>query len=267
MIIWLFLAIISNLYFVLLQLMSPASFFGAFFSFSAVWFWISVVCMTVFVFRKKHLWRKIPAIFRKIFYFFLFTGIIISTANFYFITHPKLSDGSENPEYVILLGGGITKNAELSKSVQQRIKLCALYLNEHPQALCVVTGGKLPFAPCPESDVLKPALESCGIASERILAEDKSRDTIQNFQFSVRLISEYTGKSVEEVLASPVTIITNDFHIARAERLARRMGFSDYYGLCARTPFIFKANSYFREIFCYIKLNLRIIFTRKPERL
>ena len=130
----------------------------------------------------------------------------------------------------------------------------------------MVTGGKGPFSPCPESDVLKPALAAYGIEDQRILAEDKAKDTIQNFQYSIKLLSEYTGKSVEEILSSPIAVVTNDFHLARSERLAKRIGFTEVYGVAARTPLFFRANCYCREICCYIKLNLRILLTGKPSK-
>lgn len=267
MIFWLILAFLFNAYFVAMQICSPGTFFGTIFSFSAIWFLLAVICVVIFALRKLHLWRKSSKKFKIAVFSILGIVILIAGINLFFICTPKLSNGNENPEYVILLGGGITKDAKLTKNVQQRVKVCAEYLKEHPNAICVVTGGKGPFSPCSESDVLKPAVESYGIESERVLAENKAKDTIQNFEFSAKILSEYSGKSISEILNSPITVITNDFHIARAERLAKRMGFTNIYGKCAKTPILFRPNVYSREILCYVKLNLRILFTRKPTLL
>lgn len=250
-----------------MQICSPGTFLGTIFGFSAIWFLLAVICVVIFLLRKKHLWRKCSKKLKIIFYSILGIGFLVAGINLFFICHPKLADGKENPEYVILLGGGITKDAELTDNIKQRVKICAEYLKEHPNAICVVTGGKGPFAPCPESDVLKPAVEAYGIAGERVLAENQAKDTIQNFKFSANILAEHSGKSIEEILNSSVTIITNDFHIARAERLAKRMGFTNFYGKCARTPALFRLNVYSREILCYVKLNLRILFTGEPKKL
>lgn len=265
--IWLVLAVLSDAYFVAMNILSPGTFLGTVFSFSAVWLWFSAFCFSMFMLRRRHLWSKLNKTAKVVILSVLGAGVVLAGVVTGFITHPKLSDGSEQPKYVILLGGGITKDKELTDSVKQRVKICAQYLKEHPEAVCVVTGGQGPFSPCPESDVLKPAVEAYGISPDRVLPEPKAKDTIQNFQYSAKVLAEYSNCSVKEVLESPVTVITNDFHIARAERLARRMGFTEIYGACAKTPVIFILNAYCREICCYIKLNLRIILTGKPERL
>lgn len=267
MITWLILAVLFNVYFVAMRICSPETIFGSFFSFSSVWFWLSVVCFVIFCLRKYHLWKKSLRAFKIVVFSVLGAGILISGINLWFICHPKLADGSENPEYVILLGGGITKDAHLTDSVKRRVAVVADYLKANPDAVCVVTGGKGLFAPCPESDVLKPALESLGIEGNRVLAENQAKDTIQNFQYSIKILSEYSGRSVEEILAAPITIITNDFHLARAERLARRMGFLNVVGVSAKTPALFVLNAYSREILSYIKLNLRIFLTGKPAKI
>ena len=184
-----------------------------------------------------------------------------------FITHPRLVTGSEKVKYVIVLGGGITKDAELTTSVKARILHAADYLKKHPDAIAVVTGGKGRFAPCPESDVLKPALCAHGIEENRVLAENRAKDTIQNFEYSAALLAEHQNVPVSEILSAPVTVITSDFHIARAERLASRMGFTDVYGTASKTPLLFVPTSYAREICSYIKLNLRILLTGKPQKI
>lgn len=269
--IFLLLSISSGAYFVLINLASPGTVLGTIFGFSAVWFWIAVFFALLFVLEKRNILKTICGKISKrikIILIFLFgAGVLISGLNLFFICNPRLSDGKENVRYVIVLGGGITKDAKLTDSVQNRVRVASEYLKAHPASIAVVTGGKGKFSPCPESDVLKPVLASYGIDENRILAENKAKDTIQNFMFSAKLFAEHDGISVEEVLASPVAVVTSDFHIARAERLASRMGFSDVYGVASKTPPLFVLNSYCREICCYVKLNLRILLTGKPKHL
>lgn len=269
--IFLILAVLSGVYFVLINIASPGTFLGTIFSFSAVWLWIVVFFVLLFVLERRKVLKIICSRISKrikiILIFLFFAGVFISGLNLFFICNPRLSDGKENVRYVIVLGGGITKDAKLTDSVKNRVRVASEYFKAHSEALVVVTGGKGKFSPCPESDVLKPALASYGIDENRILAENKAKDTIQNFMFSAELFAEYDGISMEEVLASPVAVVTSDFHIARAERLASRMGFSDVYGVASKTPPLFVLNSYCREICSYIKLNLRILLTGKPTHL
>lgn len=264
-IITLTLAAIFTAYFIIMQIFSPGTLLGTIFSFSAFWLIFAVICIILFLLRNKKPWKKLPFAVKT--GFFTACGIlfVIFGINLYQICTPRLADGNEKPEYVIVLGGGITKNAELTDSVKQRIFLAADYLKSHPEAIAVVTGGTGPFSPCAESVVLKKELVNLGIESERILEEDQAKDTIDNFEFSAKLLARHKNLPVEKILESPVTVITNDFHIARAERLAARMGFKDVYGKAATTPPVFVPNAYGRELCCYIKLNLRILLTGKPQ--
>ncbi|MGN0730188.1 YdcF family protein [Treponema sp.] len=239
--------------------------------FSIVWLLVSAFFIMLAVLSRKKLlrkkWENIPRALRIFFCIALSAGALTATATLFFICTPRLAAGTENVRYVIVLGGGITKNKKLTDSVQNRIRTASVYIKSQPQAISIVSGGKGIFSPCPESDVLKPALAAYGISEDKILAEDQAKDTIQNLIFSAELISRHEGISVEEVLSSPVAIVTSDFHLARAERLAARIGFTDIYGVASKTPALFILNSYCREICSYLKLNLRIIFTGKPSRL
>jgi len=192
---------------------------------------------------------------------------LVSGFSLFFICTPRSADGNEKTRYVIVLGGGITKDGELTDSVKSRVRQAAFYLKENKNALAVVSGGKGRFIPMAEAEVLSPELASLGISENKILKEDKAKDTIQNLIFSARLIAKHENIPLSEVLASPVAICTSDFHLARAERIAKRLGFSDVYGIAAKTPPIFVLNAYCREICSYIKLNLRILLTGKPKKL
>lgn len=262
------LSALSFLYFLLLQLSSPGTLAGTFLGFSAVWLYLAVFLALLAVLEKKKgikkVWLGLRKRTRTVVCLVLALGAAVSALNLAFILNPEVSDGSENVKYVILLGGGVTKDARLTESVQMRVEKAAEYLKAHPDALAVVTGGKGSFAPCPEADVLKPALASLGVDESRILAEDKALDTIQNFMYSARLLAEHDGVEVSDVLSSPVAVVTSRFHLARAERIARRMGFKEVYGAGSKVPSLFVLNTYCREILAYVKLNLRILLTGKP---
>ena len=181
--------------------------------------------------------------------------------------NPVVVGIEDKAENVILLGGGIDKDGKLPKSVMTRVEKTAEYLNAHPQSICVVTGGTLKWLPFAEAPELKNQLVNKGVAPERILVEDQAKDTIQNFQFSCKMLAEYKGQSLQEVLETPTAVVTNCFHLRRSERLARRMGFTNIKGIPAKCPAIYVPQNYVREICAYVKLNLRILLTGEPERL
>ncbi len=261
------LAFVFNAYFVALQIASPGTFLGTIFSFSFVWFLLSVAFIFLGFASSKGLLKRLKRNQKIVFATVLAFFCTVALGNFIAIANPRLASGSEKVKYVIVLGGGITKDAELTDSIKERISVAADYIKNQPDAIAVVTGGKGPFSPCPESDILKPALVAQGIPEDFVLAENKAKDTIQNFLYSAQILAQHEGVSVSQILNSPVAVVTNDFHLARAERLAKRMGFLDVYGVAAKTPALFRLNTYCREICCYVKLNLRILFTGKPKKI
>ena len=191
----------------------------------------------------------------------------ISIINLVFILTPEVVSTNEKADHVILLGGGISKDGELPKSVMSRVEKAAEYLNQNPQSICVVTGGTLRWLPYPEAPEIKRQLIAKGISAERILVEDQALDTIQNFQLSCKMLSEFKGISVEEVLNTPTAVVTSRFHLRRSERLAHRMGFTNIKGIPAKCPVVYVVHSYVREICAYVKLNLRIILTGGPRKI
>ena len=262
----LILSVLFLVYFILMQIFSPQTFFATIFGFSIIWFLLAVFFAILPILHKKGILKKISKKLKIVFASVIFVFFVIFLVNFIQILNPRFENKNSSPDFVILLGGGVTKEGKLTQMVMSRVEKTAEYLKQNPQSVCVVTGGKLPFMPCSEAEILKPTLINLGIEENRVFEEKNARDTIENFIFSVNLLSEKLKISKNQILKSKVTVITNDFHIARAERLACRMGFENLSSVKAQTPLIFRPNCYAREILCYIKLNLRILFTQKPNK-
>lgn len=193
--------------------------------------------------------------------------LVISAVNLIFILTPEKAKISDDADYVILLGGGIDKNGVIPEVVEKRVEKTAEYLLENENALCAVSGGQVHWSAFSEAPVLKKRLIDYGISEERIIIEDQALDTIQNLTFGCRVLSDYTGKTEEEILSSKVLIVTSNFHLARALRIAGRLGYKNVKGIGSKLVFYKVPNSYAREIAAYVKLNLRILFTGKPEKI
>lgn len=194
-------------------------------------------------------------------------AVLISAVTLCFIASPKVSELSQECDYVILLGGGIDKNGKLPVPVQKRVDKAAEYLLLHPDCICVVTGGTLMWLPYPEAPAIKQDLIEKGIPADRILIEDQALDTIQNFELSCQLLAEYEGVSVNQILQSQIAVVSSKYHLRRAERLAARMGFEHIYGIPAKVGYVTVVHSYVREICAYLKLNIRVFLTGKPSKL
>lgn len=262
------IALFCGVYFCLLL----STDFSLYPSFSDCWIILAVLFGALFFKLKKEPakekfrpLKKFPQWIRITIAAVLLLCVLIATINLAFICTPKTADSSEETSYLIVLGGGIKQNATLGATPRKRIEKAAIFLKQHPQTKVIVTGGKGDFAPCAEAPILAEYLSSLGISNDRILQEDKARDTIQNFYLSAQLIAQDQNISLAQVLKQPITVVTSKFHLRRSLRLAKRMGFTQVNGLASKTPALFVINSYCREICSYIKLNLRIWFTKQPQ--
>ena len=172
-----------------------------------------------------------------------------------YINDRKAVNENKKVDYVIILGARV-KGKKPAKSLMERIKAATKYLKKNPEVKVIATGGKGKNEGIAEGVAIKRELLKNGINEDRIILEDKSKNTIENFRFSLEKIrnsengknknSENNGNRKIKVL-----IVTNDYHIFRSKNIARKVGFDnkDYeiYGLPAKTPLISIPKSYFRE--------------------
>ena len=269
-IILIILGILSISYDFILIILNPGTFLDIVSSFTHIWLVLGGYLIFVGIYRIKtgHSFWKIWKKWIKLTVVSLvsFAGIV-AIVNLCLILTPAVVSSDEQAEHVILLGGGIDKDGKLPESVISRVEKAAEYLNQHPDSICVVTGGTLKWLPYPEAPELKNQLVKRGVAAERILVEDQAKDTIQNFQYSCKMLEEFKGESTEEILNAPTAVVTSRYHLRRSERLARRMGFKNIKGIPAGCPAIYVLHSYVREICAYVKLNVRILLTGKPRSL
>ncbi|MCR4789957.1 MAG: YdcF family protein, partial [Treponemataceae bacterium] len=183
----------------------------------------------------------------------------------------KFDNKAENPEYVFLLGGGIDKNGKVSLSVLNKVEKTCEYWHsckaegQEKLPVIIVSGGTQEMTLYPESSAIKTELLARGIPQEYIYLEENALDTIQNFQYSVDVISDYDNKSREEVLNSQILISTNFFHMNRAKLIAKRLGFKNISGLVSSSNILYIPSNYLREILAYVKLFGRIIITGEPS--
>lgn len=126
----------------------------------------------------------------------------------------------ETPQTVIVLGCRVKENGP-SLMLEKRIEAAYEYLSENPEVICIASGGKGDDEPVSEAECIRDRLVEKGIASDRIIMEDKSENTFQNLKFSGQILD-----SLE--LERSAIIITNEFHQLRAGMIARKQGYTVY---------------------------------------
>lgn len=129
--------------------------------------------------------------------------------------------GSDNSSYdedaVIVLGYG-SKGKKIPVMLKNRLDKAVEYHSKNPDAIIVVSGGRGNGIKSSEAAVMEEYLLSEGVSPERIIKEDKSRTTVENFKLSADLLREKLGTDYTAV------IITNVFHIYRSEKYAKASG-------------------------------------------
>lgn len=112
------------------------------------------------------------------------------------------------------------------------------YLNENPDTICIVSGGQGANEPFSEAKGMADYLTEHGIEEERILLEEKSTNTVENIEYSKALMEQpYDG----------VGIVTNNFHVFRAVRIAKVRGLESVYGIAADSNVLYLPNNVLRE--------------------
>jgi uncharacterized SAM-binding protein YcdF (DUF218 family) len=130
------------------------------------------------------------------------------------------------PDGIVVLGGGIAPalSQDFGETVvggdAGRIIALARLARAFPNARIVYTGGDaslLGNGP-PETKFLYPLLDSFGVARERVVLEERSRNTAENAQFTKDLVAPKPGERW--------LLVTSAVHMPRAVGCFRRIGFS-----------------------------------------
>lgn len=131
----------------------------------------------------------------------------------------------ENLDYLLILGARVEADGSPSKALRRRIDAAAKYLSENPETVAVATGGMGTDEIIAEAECIRNELMKLGIDASRILVEDRASSTAENMEFSMELM--------QNGAEAKVGIVSNNYHIYRARKLARNVGFRDVYGLAA----------------------------------
>lgn len=178
-------------------------------------------------------------------------GIVLLLGSFFIIEGLILWNTEdripEQGKVLIILGAGLN-GEQLSWTLRERVDKGVGILAENPQMKVVVSGGQGPGEWIPEAEAMAQYLIGQGIAPERILKEDRSTSTMENFRFSRVLLDQLEGFDPVE----PVLVITSDFHMFRSKILAERNGLNPV-GVPCSTPWYIRPNAYLREYFAVVK--------------
>jgi vancomycin permeability regulator SanA len=111
---------------------------------------------------------------------------------------------------IVALGYALAKDGTAEKPLLDRLDVALKAANANPTARIMVTGGQ-PQAGVTEGDIMTKWLVEKGVDRDRILIEDKSKDTVGNVLNVANLLKRHT--------ADAVILVTSSSHMRRARTL------------------------------------------------
>ena len=129
------------------------------------------------------------------------------------------------PDGIVVLGGSISPEVSAARNVvalneaAERVTVVAELARRYPAARIIFSGGNgaLISAPGTEAEAALRLFESFGIAPARVIAEDRSRNTVENAVFSRQLAMPKPGERW--------LLVTSAYHLPRAVGVFRQAGF------------------------------------------
>lgn len=146
---------------------------------------------------------------------------------------------------IVILGCQLRKNGTPTPLLRGRLDRALDFENKQyamtgHHAVFIPSGGKGKNEVCSEASSMAKYLMEQGIPSERILLEDRSTNTLQNMEYSKRVISE-------KMPGAKAAFSTTGYHVFRSLLWASRCGF-DCEGMGSHTKWYYYPNAYLREI-------------------
>ncbi len=190
---------------------------------------------------------------RRIFFTGLTLGLVTLAGIEAAIVFRGEADNSAIPvDAVIVLGAGVNGETP-SAALWSRIRAAEDYLEIHPGVPVVLSGGQGAGEAISEAEAMRRALwKEDEAENARLLLEERSTNTAENFRFSKALLEEWgldTGTAT-------IAVVTNDFHCFRAHMIAQKQGLQTV-DVPAELPWWWlTANYYLREAFAVVKTAL-----------
>lgn len=162
------------------------------------------------------------------------------------IAESKASKGNTNeaPDVLLILGCRVRGN-DPEKTLEMRIDTASQYLKENKNVIAIACGGIVHADQSKsEAQAIYERLVSNGVERERIILEDKSTTTRENFINAKKIIDSLGFDD-----GCRIAMLSSDFHLLRAQIIGKKCGLS-MSTVAADSPRELKVKNYLRELVC-----------------
>lgn len=144
-----------------------------------------------------------------------------------------------------------------STLLKGRINATKRYLDNNPDTVAILSGGKCKKDFMHEAQCMYDELVKMGVNSKQLIIENEALSTYENILFSKRIID---NQNKEKNLA----IVSDRFHQLRARLIVRKLGIKSHVGAVnSKTAFLYIPTYFVRE---WIALPYEALFRFRPHR-
>ena len=199
-----------------------------------------------------NLWENIYGkIFVTAVFIILFVGfvyIVLLTSLMVYHGETRVKNVKDN--HILIILGCRIKATGPTRMLKRRLDTALEYLNANPNVRCIVSGGQGKDENVSEALAMEDYLISNGIERWRILKENKSTSTFENFKFSLEIT-----KSLK--LSPTMIVVTDGFHQYRAKLIAEKLNIKTT-ALSSKTEPRFLFIYWIRELLALTKFFLKV---------
>ena len=212
--------------------------------FFLIWGAMGALCIGIsLVLGKKDWMQKIPSWLKRTVAALIGVGVLLFCIVEGLIFSGFDASAKPGADYVIVLGAQWRTNGP-SEVLRRRLEKAITYLNENPDTMVIVSGGQGANESVSEAVGMKEFLINAGIEENRIMTEENSFNTMENLAYSAQLLDKENDR---------VVLVTNNFHMYRAIKIAEKQGYSRVEGLAASSVVGFLPNNLLREFMSILK--------------
>ena len=168
----------------------------------------------------------------------------IMFAIFIIFFHISKHKPAYDKDCIVILGCAVKPDGTLYPLIKGRVDKAVEFAREQEEKtghapVFIPSGGKGDDEPLAEAQAMKNYLLSCGIPEDRIFAEDKSVNTLENMRFSKKIAESYKSNA-------KTAFSTTNYHVFRSGILANKTGWN-IDGMGSKTKWYFWPNALIRE--------------------
>lgn len=182
----------------------------------------------------------LPRGFLRVMHGLIAIGLVILLAVEGIILKGALEPTPPGLDCIIVLGAKVNGTSP-SGALRNRIEVAAEYALANPNTLVIASGGQGEDEGISEAECIRRGLVERGVPEARIRLESLSTSTRENLQFSLELLENPDELSIG--------IVTNNFHVFRALKIARSLHNGETYAVPVATSLFSLPHYLLREFF------------------